>query len=62
MSPLLSLTRLARRLGVPSSWLRQEADAGRIPCLRAGKRLLFNAQAVEEALLEKAGKPEGARP
>lgn len=28
--------------------------AGRIPCLRAGRRLLFDADAVERALIQRA--------
>lgn len=50
MAELLSLARMARRLGVTQDWLRAEADAGNVPCLRAGKRLLFNAAATQEAL------------
>lgn len=51
---LLSLARMARRLGVTAVWLRCEADAGRVPCLRAGKQYLFAAGAVEAALAERA--------
>lgn len=51
---LLTLTRAARLFRVPSPWLRREADAGRMPCLRAGSRLLFDAEAVEEELLTRA--------
>jgi excisionase family DNA binding protein len=54
MSELLSLARMARRLGVTQDWLRSEADAGRVPCLKAGKRYLFNAAAVQDALAAKA--------
>lgn len=50
----LDLRRAAHILGVPMSWLRNEADAGRVPCLRAGRRLLFNLAAVKAALLERA--------
>jgi hypothetical protein len=51
---LLSLTRAARRLGVPARWLRAEADAGRVPCLRAGMRYLFELNALREALARRA--------
>ncbi len=54
MSELLSLGRMARRLGVTAKWLRAEADAGRVPCLPAGTRYLFNVVAVQEALAAKA--------
>jgi excisionase family DNA binding protein len=50
MSELLSLSRLARRLGVTQQWLRQQADSGTIPCLKAGKRYLFNVTAVQQAI------------
>jgi excisionase family DNA binding protein len=49
---LLPLNRLAARLRLPSDWLRAAALAGRIPCLRVGRRLLFNAEAVERALAQ----------
>lgn len=50
----LSLRRTATRLGVPAAWLRSEAQAGRVPHLRAGRRILFNPVAVERVLLERA--------
>ena len=56
MAELLSLVRMARRLGVTQDWLREQADAGKVPCLRAGKRYLFNAVAVQEALAVQAAK------
>ena len=63
MSDLLSLARMARRLGVTQEWLRDQADAGNVPCLRAGKRYLFNAVAVREALAAEAAKQNtGQRP
>jgi len=45
---------MARRLRVAVGWLRAEADAGRVPCLRAGNRYLFSAEAVERVLAERA--------
>ena len=56
MSDLLSLSRMARRLGVTQQWLRDQADAGKIPCLKAGNRYLFNPVAVQEALATKAAR------
>lgn len=44
----------ASRLGVPASWLKSEAIAERLPCLRVKRRLLFNVAQVERALLEMA--------
>jgi excisionase family DNA binding protein len=48
---------LARRLGLPVAWLRAEARAGRLPSLRTGRRLMFDAVAVEQALAERAQGP-----
>lgn len=56
MSELLSLSRMARRLGVTKDWLREQADAGNVPCLQAGKRYLFHAAAVQEALAVQAAR------
>jgi hypothetical protein len=63
MDDLLSLSRMARRLGVTQQWLRDEAEAGRVPCLPAGNRYLFNPSAVEEALAARAAETRlGADP
>ena len=51
---LIGLHGLAVALGLPRDWLRAEALAGRMPCLKAGKRLLFNREAVERTLLKRA--------
>ena len=48
------LTTLAYRTGLSTSWLRAEAEAGRIPSLKVGRRLMFNIATVEAALLERA--------
>ena len=59
--PFLPLRQTAVRLGVPAAWLRAEANAGRVPCLRAGRRLLLNPEAVEAALLARAKEKAVAR-
>ena len=38
---LLPLRRMAARLGVPSKWLREQAESGKVPGLQAGNRWLF---------------------
>ena len=43
-----------KRYGLSVAWLKSEAEAGRIPCLKAGRRLLFDADAVETALIQRA--------
>ena len=47
-----SLRCAAAQLGVPVNWLRQEADAGRVPCLRVGRRRLFSVPDLQRILLE----------
>ncbi len=56
MSDLLSLSRMARRVGVSQQWLRDQADTGKVPCLKAGNRYLFNPSAVQSALAAKAAR------
>jgi hypothetical protein len=51
---LLPLGPMARRLRLTAAWLRDESDAGRVPCLRAGKRYLFAPEAVERVLAARA--------
>jgi hypothetical protein len=51
---LLTLPRLALHLQLSRDWLRAEALAGRLPCLRVGRKLLFSLAAVEKALAERA--------
>ena len=58
----LSLRRAAARLGVPIDWLRREAQRGDIPCLRVGRRMLFNVDDVERSIrrrIENPGDEEG---
>jgi hypothetical protein len=54
MSEPLSLHQLARRLRLDREWLKQEALAGRLPCLPVGRKLLFELEAVKQALAERA--------
>jgi hypothetical protein len=51
---LFPLSETARILCVPARWLRAEAEAGRIPHLRADTALLFDLETVEKVLLERA--------
>ena len=53
---LLPLGAMAHRLNVPANWLRAEAESGRIPSLKAGKRtILFRPDIVEKLLIARAG-------
>ena len=51
---LLTVGQTARRHHVTVKWLRAEAEAGRVPCLNADGRLLFDPECVERVLLERA--------
>jgi hypothetical protein len=59
---LVPLNVAARWLRVPLKWLRAEADAGRIPCLRADSAILVDTDAVEAVLLERARRPDPGAP
>ena len=54
MNSPLTTSQLALRLRLPRLWLRDEALSGRLPCLRVGRRLLFDLEAVQRALSERA--------
>jgi hypothetical protein len=58
---LLTAGQMARRLQVTVAWLKSEADADRVPCLRAGTRYLFAPEAVERVLAARAAAEPGAR-
>lgn len=51
---LLSLPALAKALNLPKEWIKAEADAGKLPHLRIGKRYRFNHEAVVRTLTERA--------
>ena len=51
----MSLAELSDRTGLSMRWLRREADARRIPCIRAGRRRMFNLDAVLKALAAREG-------
>ncbi len=51
---LLTAGLMARHLRVPVGWLRDEADAGRGPALKAGTVYLFVPDAVERVLVKRA--------
>lgn len=42
---------LAQLTGLPEGWLRGETEAGRIPHIRVGRRLMFHFETAEKALL-----------
>jgi len=50
----VSLHQLARSCGLPMAWLEAEAKARRLPCLRVGRRLMFNPDLVKQSLIERS--------
>lgn len=50
----VSIHRLAQITGLPLAWLEAEARGNRIPHLKVGRRLMFNPELVEQALLARA--------
>lgn len=51
---LVNLRGLSLALRLPTRWLKREADNGGIPCLRIGRRRLFNLSAVKVTLAKRA--------
>jgi len=51
---LKNLIGCAHKFGVPVRWLKDQAKAGKIPCILIGRRMLFNIVAVKKALLKLA--------
>ena len=50
----INVRHAAVRLGVPATWLKREALAGRIPYLMAGRTILINPELCKAALLNRA--------
>ena len=51
---LMNVHGLARELRLPAEWLQREAESGRIPALRIGRKHLFNLTAVKRTLAQRA--------
>lgn len=51
---LQPLRRTARQAGVPTKWLKEQAELGNVPGLRAGTRWLFMPEAVVQAIQKMA--------
>jgi len=54
------ILRASHELGVPSAWLRREAQAGRIPAIKAGRRWLIHLERARIKLAEYAECEGGA--
>lgn len=53
-SKYISIGQAAAVLGVPKAWLKREADAGRLSCLRVGRRYMFLLEVVRLELDQRA--------
>ena len=51
---LLDAPELAKRLGVPESWVREQARIGKLPFIRLGHYVRFRLEEVERYLAERA--------
>lgn len=47
------ISEISRLTRLPVAWLKREADAGRLPCIRAGRRRMFDLEAVLKSLRER---------
>lgn len=54
MDEVLTARQISTRFRVPFAWVKGQAKAGNLPHLKIGRRLLFNAGAVAEALARMA--------
>lgn len=50
----LRLRELAQATRLPVSWIKREVKAGRLPHILAGRRLVFDLEAVRAALAERS--------
>jgi hypothetical protein len=49
--PFICVLELAERTNLPIPWLKRETEAGRLPCIRAGRRIRYDFSLVRIALL-----------
>jgi len=57
----IGIVELSRELGLPKHWLKEQALAGRIPCLHIGKLLRFDLSAVKVAVADMAERSRGEK-
>lgn len=53
-SGLLDAPELAKRFGVPESWVREQARLGKLPFIRLGHYVRFRLEEVERFIAERA--------
>ncbi|MBL4698920.1 MAG: hypothetical protein JKX70_08805 [Phycisphaerales bacterium] len=60
-STFVPILQASHELGVPSAWLRREAQAGRIPAIKAGQRWLVHLEHARIKLADCADQEGGAK-
>lgn len=55
---LVTVDQVCELLRVTRSWVYDEVEAGRMPCVRLGRQLRFRASAIEGWLEQHSGDPE----
>ena len=53
------IRRAAAALGVPLAWLKREAEADRVPAVRAGRRWLVHFERTQAQLADRASGTAG---
>jgi hypothetical protein len=56
---IYNIQQLSKELALPVDWLKEQAKAGNIPCLRIRNKLRFNLEAVEAAIAKMAAEEGG---
>jgi hypothetical protein len=54
--PFITVAELSERTNLTITWLKRETEAGRLPCICAGKRIRYDFTLVRIALLNNYGK------
>ena len=53
-STFVPLPKAACQLGVPESWLKSQANSGKLPAIRAGRRILIHLDGARSTLAAQA--------
>ncbi|OXU13930.1 MerR family transcriptional regulator [Sedimentisphaera salicampi] len=51
---LKNINQIANELDLPLSWIKEQVEAGKIPCLRIGRKYKFELEAVKASLAQAA--------
>mgnify|MGYP006310699969 CR=1 FL=1 len=59
---LKNINQIANELDLPLSWIKEQVEAGKIPCLRIGRKYKFELEAVKASLAETAAERKEVKP